>query len=65
MTDLNKELSDELETLEILRLEGEIENEWEYNFIESVYKQYQAGYSLTDVQVEKIEETYDKRKHLC
>ena len=56
----NDELADELKELELMRLDGDLNNEWEYNFIESVYAQFTAGRSLSAVQVEKIEEIYDR-----
>lgn len=59
-SDPNDELERQIICLVDLSLEGEIDNEWEFQFIESMALRLEKGYSFTESQVDKVHELYEK-----
>lgn len=43
-----------------LMLEGDIQNEWECQFISDMVDRFEKGWNFTDPQVDKVNELHDK-----
>lgn len=60
LQDANDVFGKKIADLAELMLEGDITNEWECEFIESMIDRFEKGYNFTDNQIEKVNELHEK-----